>query len=60
VTDAENAEGGRFGLDRLASTVASAAHLSSQEILERILKEVFAFSADQEQFDDITAIVIKG
>jgi sigma-B regulation protein RsbU (phosphoserine phosphatase) len=60
VTDAESAGGQMFGLDRLASAVSASAHLSSQEILDRILKEVFAFSADQEQFDDITAMVIKG
>jgi sigma-B regulation protein RsbU (phosphoserine phosphatase) len=60
VTDAENAGGERFGLERLASVVVSAAPLSSQEILDRILKEVFAFSDGQEQFDDITALVIKG
>jgi sigma-B regulation protein RsbU (phosphoserine phosphatase) len=60
VTDAEGAGGEMFGLDRLASIVASSNHLSSQEILDRILKEVFAFSADEEQFDDITAMVIKG
>ena len=60
ITDAEGAGDQMFGLDRLASAVASSNHLSSQEILDRILKEVFAFSADQEQFDDITAMVIKG
>jgi sigma-B regulation protein RsbU (phosphoserine phosphatase) len=60
VTDAEGAGGERFGLERLSSAVASSAHLSSQEILDRIVREVLAFSAQREQFDDITAMVIKG
>jgi sigma-B regulation protein RsbU (phosphoserine phosphatase) len=59
VTDAEGAGGEMFGQERLASAVSSSAHLSSQEILDRIVKEVFAFSAGKEQFDDLTAMVIK-
>jgi sigma-B regulation protein RsbU (phosphoserine phosphatase) len=60
VTEAEGSGGEMFGLGRLSSLVASADHLSSQEILDRIIEEVSAFSADREQFDDITAMVIKG
>jgi serine phosphatase RsbU (regulator of sigma subunit) len=57
VTEAQNAEGEMFGLDRLRDVVECYGDLQAVEIKEKILKEVLAFSSQQD--DDITLLVVK-
>jgi sigma-B regulation protein RsbU (phosphoserine phosphatase) len=48
-----------FGQNRLRSSLAAAAQLSAQGILDSILRDLSKFTVGAEQSDDITAIVIK-
>jgi len=57
VTEAHNAEGDMFGNARLVETLGRFGHLAAIEIKEKILAEVLAFSAVQD--DDITLLVVK-
>lgn len=59
VTEAMDAEGRLFGLDRLRATLAETpADADSAAILGRIIAAVAAFTGDAEQSDDITLMVL--
>jgi PAS domain S-box-containing protein len=60
VTEAINRDMEQYGTKRLGSVVRKAHTLSAQGIMESILEDISRFSGDQEQFDDITMIVVKG
>jgi PAS domain S-box-containing protein len=60
VTDAIDSAVDMFGEERLQDIVRENAHLSSREILTKILAGVEEFSRGEPQFDDITLLVIKG
>jgi len=49
----------QFGLARLCRTVRGSRDLTAQEILDSILQDISRFAGEQEQFDDITMIVVK-
>lgn len=59
VTEAVNAAGEMFGEDRLEGLVHSSVQLSAEQIRERILDEVLAFTRGLPQGDDITLIILK-
>jgi phosphoserine phosphatase RsbU/P len=59
IVEAMNDKEEFFGPDRLRSSLAAAAELSAQEILDSILRNLRQFTKGAEQSDDITAIVIK-
>jgi phosphoserine phosphatase RsbU/P len=59
VTEATNRQGEMYSIKRLCRAMTSICHLSAQEIMERILKDISEFSGDREQYDDITMIVMK-
>ena len=58
ITDAMNAAGQSFGLERLQTVIHKHAGKSAQDILELVLQEVNAWVGDAPQFDDITLMVI--
>jgi sigma-B regulation protein RsbU (phosphoserine phosphatase) len=59
ITEAENEQGDQFGLSRLKMSLAQCAHLDAQQILDRIVAEVYDFIGDTRVYDDISALVVK-
>jgi sigma-B regulation protein RsbU (phosphoserine phosphatase) len=59
ITEAENERGDLYGLARLKKSLAQCQHLDAQEVLDRILAEVYAFIGDTRVYDDISALVVK-
>ncbi|CAM3667420.1 Regulator [Bordetella sputigena] len=58
VTDATNALGGRYGVERMINTLARPG-ADATRLTERLLDDIQAFAKDVEQTDDITLIVIR-
>ena len=54
-----NAADDCFGETRLAEIVAEHAHLPSDELRERVLREIAAFVGAAPQHDDMTMILLK-
>ncbi|HMF98698.1 MAG TPA: SpoIIE family protein phosphatase, partial [Vicinamibacterales bacterium] len=48
-----------FGEARLGQLVETHAHLPSDELRERVLREIAAFVGDAPQHDDMTMILLK-
>lgn len=59
VTDAINAQGGRFGVEQLEKVVRTHYTLGAEAMLAKIQEELALFVGEQAQFDDITMMVIK-
>ncbi|HEX6322115.1 MAG TPA: SpoIIE family protein phosphatase [Vicinamibacterales bacterium] len=59
ISEAMNAAGDQFGDARLAHLVEEHGHLQVGELRERIVREVEAFAADEDQHDDLTMILLK-
>ncbi|MBN1189166.1 MAG: SpoIIE family protein phosphatase [Dehalococcoidales bacterium] len=59
VTEAINRKQELFGQERISRLVDENKHLSAQEIINLIEKEVFTYSDGQPQFDDITLLLVK-
>jgi sigma-B regulation protein RsbU (phosphoserine phosphatase) len=59
VTEAMNQESDLFGESRLSSLIEEHGHLPSDELRERILREIEAFVAGADQHDDLTIILLK-
>ena len=59
ISEAMNAADDCFGETRLAEIVAEHAHLPSDELRERVLREIAAFVGDAPQHDDMTMILLK-
>lgn len=59
VTEANNHNGEMYGTDRLVQTLSSHAGLTAAGILDAIITDLFSFTGEEEQFDDITLLVIK-
>lgn len=59
ITEAMNASDDCFGEARLASIVREHADLPSDQLRERILREVAAFVGDAPQHDDMTMILLR-
>jgi sigma-B regulation protein RsbU (phosphoserine phosphatase) len=59
VSEAFNAAGEEFGEARLREMASVSAHLSAQELTDRIIDEVRDWSGDTPQFDDLTLVVMK-
>jgi sigma-B regulation protein RsbU (phosphoserine phosphatase) len=60
VTEAINGANEEFGVDRLDAVIREAADESAETIRDRILTGIARYTEGQEQFDDITIIVMKG
>jgi len=59
ITEAENSLGDQFGLPRLKTTLSQVRHLDAQEIVDRIVADVYGFIGDTHVYDDISALVVK-
>jgi sigma-B regulation protein RsbU (phosphoserine phosphatase) len=59
VTEALNAEGDEFGLERMKQSVQASAVKGASEIIDRLTEEVRNFIGSQPQNDDITLIAIR-
>ena len=59
ITEAMNERDDFFGEDRLGQLVEAHAHLSSDELRERILRDVEAFRGEAPKHDDMTMILLK-
>ena len=59
ISEAMNARDDLFGESRLGRLVEAHAHLPSEELRERVLREIAAFVGDAPQHDDMTMILLK-
>jgi len=59
IVEAVNSRGEYFGSERLKSIIARSSDLSPEAMLKELVDKVFSFSGNQQQFDDITALVVK-
>jgi serine phosphatase RsbU (regulator of sigma subunit) len=59
ISEAMNVHDDCFGEDRLGRLIEDHAHLPSDELRERMLREIAAFVGDAPQHDDMTMILLK-
>ncbi len=59
VTEARDDRGRFFGWDRLLSCIQDAAHLSVEEIIDRVRAAVMSFSRTRSFSDDLTCVAVK-
>ena len=59
LSEAMNAEGDCFGDNRLASLIGQHADLGAEELRERILREIDAFTNSAVQQDDMTMVLLR-
>ena len=59
ISEAMNAADDCFGEERLGAIVEEHAHLPSDQLRERILREIAAFVGDAPQHDDMTMILLR-
>jgi len=59
VTEAINEEQEEYGEERLRNLVADLRWKKADDIVDEVIKEIGLFAGEQEQFDDITLMVIK-
>ena len=59
ITEAMNERGEFFGESRLSRLIEEHGHLPSQELRERIVRDVEAFVGPADQHDDMTMVVLK-
>jgi len=59
ITEAENAEGGFYGKNRLKAFLDANSGLPPREMIDRFRGDIAAFAGGAEQSDDITMLVLK-
>ncbi|MEP7188393.1 MAG: SpoIIE family protein phosphatase, partial [Roseiflexaceae bacterium] len=59
VTEAENSARQQFGIQSLVTSLSSHRQLCAQEILNRIMADLYAFIGETRIYDDISLLVIK-
>ena len=59
ITEAINDREEMYDVPRLIEIIRKNGDLSSQEMVDEIIRSVFAFTGTQPQFDDITLMVVK-
>ncbi|MFQ5952071.1 MAG: SpoIIE family protein phosphatase [Candidatus Omnitrophota bacterium] len=59
VVEARNSRREMFGLPRLMKTSLEAIKFSAQELVDKIKSDVFDFTEEQSQFDDLTLLVFR-
>jgi sigma-B regulation protein RsbU (phosphoserine phosphatase) len=59
ISEAMNEGDDCFGEQRLGALVEEHSHLSSEELRERLLREIEAFVGQAPQHDDMTLILLK-
>jgi sigma-B regulation protein RsbU (phosphoserine phosphatase) len=59
ITEAANAAGELWGLERLEQLLRSCSRMAPNVIVERILAEVSEFANGEPQHDDVTLVIMK-
>lgn len=59
ITDAQNAEGEMFGMERVAELTRRHSHASAADLALAIAAEVTEFEGETERFDDETVLVLR-
>jgi phosphoserine phosphatase RsbU/P len=59
LTEALDAKGEEFGVDRLETALTGARELTASQLVGKVLAEVTAFAEGTEQFDDITCLALR-
>ncbi len=59
LSEALDASGNQFGVERLAAALPTIRHLPAEQVCDRLLSLVQEFSGEEPQSDDFTVIVIK-
>jgi sigma-B regulation protein RsbU (phosphoserine phosphatase) len=59
LTEARNAEGELFGLERLSECVRQHGHLEPRDLIEQIRLEAVAFSQSERFGDDLTCVAVR-
>jgi serine phosphatase RsbU (regulator of sigma subunit) len=59
ITEAMNAEDDCFGESRLGTLVEEHSHLPTEELRERVLREIAAFVGNAPQHDDMTMLLLR-
>lgn len=59
ITEAENAAGAQFGVERLKASLAAHHGLCADELMERVMADVYAFIGETRIYDDISLLVVK-
>jgi len=59
IIEAVNDKGEQFGMDRLEKIISNNTNLPAQQLADQINDEVQRFAQGQQQFDDLTLIVLK-
>ncbi|MDO4616102.1 MAG: SpoIIE family protein phosphatase [Lachnospiraceae bacterium] len=59
IPEAVNSRREQFGMERLQQTVSSCCSEAPAAIIDRVLDAVDAFTGEEEQFDDTTALCVK-
>lgn len=59
VTEAENESGVQYGCDRVLDTIARNRKFEAEEVLNRLVGEVFSYVGSAAQNDDITLLCLK-
>ncbi len=58
IIEAENSKGEMYGIERLATCIATAPNQSAQTVLKQVLDNVQAFVGNAEATDDLTMVVV--
>lgn len=59
ILEAKNADGVQFGQERLRNTLKDAALRSPRATVNRLVKEVHAFTQNMPQHDDLTVLALR-
>ncbi len=59
ITEAEDINGGHYGLDRLCEVVSRNWQLSSSKIKQTIIDDLRRHIGEQKVYDDMTLLVLK-
>ena len=59
ITEAENLEGKRYGLERFCDRITQGWHHSAEEIRDRLIADVLSYIGSHTMYDDITLVVFK-
>jgi sigma-B regulation protein RsbU (phosphoserine phosphatase) len=59
ITEAINGKEEQFGRERLIKLITQNSNLTAQELIDKIKHAVTDFTQGQEQFDDLTLVVLK-
>jgi serine phosphatase RsbU (regulator of sigma subunit) len=59
MVEAVNDKGELYGFERFLASIEEGRDLRSEEILEKLIKDIMLYVGKVEQHDDLTAVVVK-